>query len=129
MTPGAWRKQGFTYKPANDGDRPAEPDPEAVRRQHLEKLRTALWQYAATHNGKFPDAAEQSAIPRDLWEAPGGAGLRYLYVAGLSAGHTPALLAYEPELAEERFVLRADGEVLTMRTEEIRKALKVEGHP
>src|SRR5206468_1591007 len=49
MTPGAWKKQGFTYRLADDGPPAAEPSPEAVRRQHLERLRTALWHFAATH--------------------------------------------------------------------------------
>jgi hypothetical protein len=130
MTPGAWRKQGFTYKLADGSEAAAEPNPEAVRRQHLEKLRTALWHFAATHNGRFPNADEVTAIPRELWEVPDGGGLRYLYRTGLTAGHAPDPLAWEPELdAGERFVLRVNGDVLTMRWADLRTALKEGGRP
>src|SRR5207249_2746330 len=46
MTPGAWVKQGATYKLASHA---TTPDPE--RRQKLEKLRVALWEYAGAHEG------------------------------------------------------------------------------
>jgi hypothetical protein len=130
MTPGAWRKQGFTYKLTNPAEPASESSPQTVRRQHLEKLRTALWQFAATHNGQFPDAAKQTAISRQLWEVPETGGLRYLYLPGLSASHVPALLVYEPELdSEERFVLWTNGDVSTLRSSEIRSALKQESRP
>src|SRR5437763_13538383 len=45
MTPGAWEKQGFTYKLSRPGA-PAEADPLAPRRRQLERLRGALWHLA-----------------------------------------------------------------------------------
>jgi hypothetical protein len=125
MTPGAWRKQGFTYRLAAEPERPPEPDPRTTRRQHLEQLRTALWHFAATHNGRFPRSDELTVIATNLWEIPEGGDLRYLYLPGREAGHAPALLAYEPELtSDERLVLRVNGDILTMRTAEIRSALQ-----
>lgn len=113
MTPGAWRKVGFTYQ--LDPPRRAEPDPEQQRRQHLEELRTALWQFAATHEGRFPSTGEMSALSRSLWEIPGSGGLRYHYVPGLRAGHTDQVLVYEPELdPDERLVLRINGDILSV---------------
>jgi hypothetical protein len=121
MTPGAWKKQNFTYRPAGDPDTRPEPDPEGGRRRHLEELRTALWQFAATHNGRFPNSDEVSAIPARLWEVPGAGGMRYLYAPGKSAGHLPEVLAYEPELdPDRRLVLRTNGDILVMRSEEVR---------
>src|SRR5262249_31949298 len=87
MTPGAWRKQGFTYRLADQPAPSPQPTSEALGRQQLERLRTALWHFAATHQGRFPSTAEMSAIPAELWEVPESGGLRYLYIAGLSAGH------------------------------------------
>jgi hypothetical protein len=67
MTPGAWRKQGFTYKLATaEPERPEQQAPETLRRQQLERLRTALWHFAATHQGRFPSGSETSAIPAEL---------------------------------------------------------------
>ena len=130
MTPGAWRKQGFTYKLAEQPEREAQPSPEAVRRQHLERLRTALWHFAATHKGRFPSTQERTAIPDELWEVPESGGVRYLYVPGQSAGHEELPLVYEPELdPARRFVLRVNGDILALRSEELRKALAQGGRP
>jgi hypothetical protein len=120
MTPGAWKKQGFTYKLAEDAKPQPQVDLVAERRQHLEKLRTALFQFAAFHQGRFPRSDEVSAIPDTLWEIPGAPGLRYLYVPDLAAGHVPHLLAYEPELgAGPRLVLCVNGDVLQKTTAEV----------
>lgn len=121
MTPGAWRKQGATYK-LTEGQ-PASTPPEselATRRLHLEQLRTALWQFAATHGGRFPGPGEMTAIRTELWEVPGAAGMRYLYVPGRKAGYVPDVLAYEPELdSDRRLVLRVNGDIVEMRSAEL----------
>ncbi|MFO0929006.1 MAG: hypothetical protein U0736_18625 [Gemmataceae bacterium] len=123
MTPGAWKKQGYTYR--LDEPPAAEPDPESVRRQHLERLRTALWQFAATHQGRFPTTGEVPAIPRELWEIPDSGGLRYQYVPGLSAGHSPLPLVSEPELdPDRRFVLRVNGDILRVPSRDLPTAGK-----
>jgi hypothetical protein len=124
MTPGAWQKHGFTYRLARDPAPSPEPDPEADRRRQLEKLRTALWQFAATHQGRFPAASEMTAIPTDLWEVPDSGGMRFLYVPGLSAGHLPEVLACAPELEPgQRLVLRANGDILTVPSDEVPRSL------
>jgi hypothetical protein len=123
MTPGAWKKDGFTYK-LSDGGVAAEASPAALRRQHLEKLRTALWHFAATHGGRFPSPSEAADTPHELWEVPGGGGLRYLYVPGLSADDSAALLVYEPELESDgRLVLRSNGDIARLHSTEINDAL------
>jgi hypothetical protein len=118
MTPGAWVKQGWTYRLAES----KSPDPPALRDQNFERLRFALWNYAATHDGQFP-AEQDSAIVNSLWEIPGWAGLRYLYVEGQSADHTGKLLAFEPELDGPRRVLLTNGMLGTMSTQEIDQLL------
>jgi hypothetical protein len=121
MTPGAWRRQGVTYTLA-ENPRPAEAEPELVtRRRHLEQLRTALWQFAATHGGRFPRQDELTVLPAELWEVPGAGGMRYLYVANRTAGYGPDVLAYEPELdADRRLVLRVNGDIVEMRSAKLR---------
>jgi hypothetical protein len=129
MTPGAWRKQGFTYRLASQVQT-AEASPVDRRRQQLERLRTALWQFAATHGGRFPSLAEVADLPADLWEIPETGGLRYLYFPGLSANQAPDLLAFEPELdPRQRLVLQTDGNIVTRRSEEIRPPSPKEGSP
>lgn len=130
MTPGAWQKQGFTYKLAPQSRSAAEPSPRELHRQHLERLRTALWHFAATHKGNFPSESEKVLIPAELWTVPEAGGMRYLYVAGQAASESASLLVYEPELdAEHRFVLRTNGDIAALTSRQIESVRPVETRP
>lgn len=119
MTPGAWRKQGWTYK-LND-TLPAK-DPRAERRAAMEKLRLALWQYAAMHHGRFP-AADDAAIDSTLWNVPGHPGVEFILIPNREAEGTGRLLVSEPDLGgDERQVLLTNGMLGTMRSSEINQA-------
>jgi hypothetical protein len=129
MTPGAWQKQGFTYK-LTPGVPGPEEDPAALRKQHLERLRVALWHFAATHNGRFPSAGEMAEVPADLWTIPDSGGMRYQYFPGLNATQPAALLACEPELdPRQRFVLRSNGDVAAMSSAEVQSLRNGERRP
>jgi hypothetical protein len=122
MTPGAWRKQGWTYTLAN-----ARPDETMSRREArqrgLEQLRTALWQHAATHDGKFPEADEPS-IETALWDVPGCPGLKFLAAPDCQAESIGRLFVFEPDAeGDERLVLLTNGFIGTMRTAEIKQSL------
>lgn len=126
MTPGAWKKQGWTYKLA-DSSEPADKGDQ--RRQALEKLRFALWNFAAQNAGRFPSEGD-AAIDDSHWEIPGWPGLRFVYVPGQSVGEAGRLLAFEPEVeGDERQVLLTNGLLGTMRTAEIERALIEEPMP
>jgi hypothetical protein len=127
MTPGAWKKQGFTYKLADAPDPASDPPPAIVRRQHLEQLRQALWHFAATHQGHFPSEGERTAIPADLWIVPESGGLRYRYVPGQTADQAAAPLVIAPELEMgRRLVLRTDGTIADLPGAEVDDPSKVE---
>jgi hypothetical protein len=122
MTPGAWVKQGWTYKLAqpsdSNGARVASID---NRRQALEGLRQSLWQYAATHEGLFPDANDP-AVVSTLWDIPGYAGLKFMLVPNQTAVQEGHLLVFEPNMdGNERLVLLTNGFVGTMRSSEIQQ--------
>jgi hypothetical protein len=131
MTPGAWKKAGYTYKLAEDRPAATEGPHENERRQTLERLRIALWTYARGHEGRFPPAEDRQAIPEEAWRVPDPSGMRYLYVAGRSADVGHAILAYEPGLFEtaERLVLRTDGRIVLLSPEAIDHALAGERTP
>jgi hypothetical protein len=117
LTPGAWRRQGSTYR-LNDGSR------ESLRRQSMEFLRSALRAYAEQHDGKYPPHEFTSDIPEKIWQAPDSVGTRYVYVSGLTRLSGAQLLACEPvNFGERRLVLFANGEITTRSTPEIRRAL------
>ena len=127
MTPGAWKKQGWIYKLA-DGN--ADPDPATLRRRQLERLGVALLQFAATHQGRFPDNRERSSLPAELWDVPESGGLRFVHLPGKSADTPEAILAYEPELdAERRLILKADGSVVTLPADEFERLRTAGGRP
>jgi hypothetical protein len=128
MTPGAWKKQGWTYKLAAED--PRDPDPATLRRRQLERLGAALLHFAATHQGRFPEEKERAAIPAEVWDVPESGGLRFLYVPGQSAEKAEALIAYAPEPeAGRRLILRADGSVTTVSADEFERLLTAGGRP
>ncbi len=117
LTPGAWQRRGPLYAVADPQSPGVNPPPQADapqtadRKEHLERLRDALWQFAAKHGGQFP-AADDKEISAEAWEVPGGVGTRYLYVPGLAIDKPPLLLVYEPALnGDERYVLSTGGQV------------------
>jgi hypothetical protein len=136
MTPGAWEKHGKTYRLVQ----PPEPVPpsteessESVRFTKLESLRRALWEYADTHQGRFPSERSDTSIPTDKWRLPEPSGLRYLYVGGLQAAKqsppsSPSVpLAYEPEFYDSgRLVLFTDGHIQRMENGDLDRALRAE---
>jgi hypothetical protein len=130
MTPGAWKRQGFTYTLATAADESVENAAVLLRRQHLERLRTALWRYAATHGGRFPPRADYTALPAELWEVPDSGGLRYLYAGGLSADESATLLVCEPELEPgRRFALQTNGDLVRLTSRQVAQRFSAEKKP
>ncbi len=127
LTPGAWRRDGAMYALDSPSQaKSADPQKTLLRKEHLERLKEALWQYAARHGGKFP-VADDPAVPGPHWEIPGGAGMQYLYLAGRSARDAPRLLACEPALyGDERMALYTDGDIQIVLSAELRKQLDPE---
>ncbi|HZZ80831.1 MAG TPA: hypothetical protein VFE62_20175 [Gemmataceae bacterium] len=123
MTPGAWEKKGATYKLAADAKSKAQE-----RREQLERLKAALWQYANSHEGRLPPTQAEPSISAELWMVPDPSGMTYLYVAGRNQSAEPAApLAFEPDLfGGERLVLCVDGVIRTMTSDGIAQALAAE---
>ncbi|WP_435011172.1 hypothetical protein P12x_002470 [Tundrisphaera lichenicola] len=122
MTPGAWKKQGLTYKLADAEPPPTHPD--QPRRLALDRLRAALWRYAEGHDGRFPEESKAAEIPEEIWQVPDPSGLRYLYIPGQSVDVGSSPLAYEPGLyGPDRLVLFVNGAVKRLSIDEIRRLL------
>jgi hypothetical protein len=131
MTPGAWKKEGLTYKLADAAKDAPVPSPDDVaRRAPLERLRALLLGYAESHEGAFPAVAAAPEIPEDAWRLPGPSGLRYVYVGGQKpeASKAPRPLAYEPDLyGAERLVLLTTGDIQVQTLAEIQAQLGRKG--
>jgi hypothetical protein len=120
MTPGAWEKQGFTYRLAEPPKAEPETNLDRVRQEKLAALRSALWLYADAHGGRFPSDIESSGLPKQVWETPDASGMQYVYVGGQVAGRGAKPLAYEPELyGPRRLALLTSGDVRFMDSDEI----------
>jgi len=123
LTPGAWYRQGSHYRPNDVGN-------DEERQQTIEVLRAALLQYAHTHDGHFPPHDYVADIPAKAWAAPDSAGTRYIYVGGLTAAQTNALLVCEPQnFGDERLVMLADGKIEKLKTAEIHRLMGVKEQP
>jgi hypothetical protein len=122
MTPGAWEKNGLTYKvAARDLEAPARKQSFSVaeRKVALEKLKQALWEYAAAHEDNFPPSADE-ITPKELWQIPGASSLRFIYLPGSKPGFAKnPFLVYEPEFEHgERLTLTPNGEIRAMKANE-----------
>ena len=123
LTPGAWRRQGTSYR-LND------PSQEPARRRSLEQLRGALFAFARNHAGQFPAHDFGPEIPEKLWESPDQTGSRYIYSGGLTTNHLATLLAVEPSnFGERRFALIVSGEIVELSNDEIKRRLQTKVRP
>lgn len=120
MTPGAWRKQGWTYR--LESSTVPEPHARTQRMERLESIRVALLRYAATHAGQYPQDVRELD---EEWSIPAHPGFEFLYRAGHTAtDNSAAVLVFEPELGDPtRYVLLVNGMIGTMRTASLDAAL------
>jgi len=118
LTPGAWRKQGSTYR-LND------PAQEPMRKRSIEHLRAALLDFAQSHDGKFPSHDFSKDIPEKIWETPDQTGSHYVYSGGLTTNNPNSVLAFEPpNFGNKRFVLFVSGEIAMLTNEQIETRLR-----
>lgn len=130
MTPGAWEKQGLTYRLSSPQPEltPQQTEWEQQRRESLEQLRIALWEYARTRNGHFPTGVSDAGFAEDLWLSPAPSRPRYLYVGGSITERDGSPLVYEPSaFGDRRLVLLTDGTTREMDVETILASLPPEG--
>ncbi len=126
MTPGAWEKQGFTYRLAKPAEAAMSPE-ERERQKRLDRLRGALWSYAEAHQGRFPESESNPELLGELWVASESPRARYRYVAGLRADQDAAPLVYEPGIhGDRRLVLLTNGAIQEMTLEQIVRGLPPE---
>jgi hypothetical protein len=121
MTPGAWQKQGLTYRlvpPANN-TAPAESQ-DAQRYERLLQLWSALAENAGRHDGQFPASISGSDIPQATWQVPDPSGMQYIYAGGQLSLEYPVPLAFEPGIfGAERLVLFSNGTIRRLRVEQL----------
>jgi len=110
MTPRAWEPDGITHRLSQPASVPL--DVLARRVGRLESLRTTLLRFAATHQGAYPTGDEAREIPDDVWRVQPDLPMKFVYVEGLTAESTEAILVFEPEIYDDgQLVLMASGRI------------------
>lgn len=119
MTPGAWQKDGLTYR-ITEPEKQAKPWIDSARRQSMERLRTALFEYAKSHNGEFPPHVEAEDFPRELWRGIDPARTPYGYYPGRRAEQGNLIVAFEPYVyGSRRYALLSSGEIINLSLTEL----------
>lgn len=117
LTPEAWRRQGSGY-------RLNAPENEGARLRNIVALKSALLEYAARNNGRFPAHDWGGEIPQKIWEAENG-GTHFIYLGGFDTNAGAALIAAEPiSFGESRYTLTANGEIRKVHSGEIALAME-----
>ena len=124
FTPGAWQKNGLTYKIA-----PVPNQAEQllhVRKQKMVQLKDALWSFAEGHDQNLPINAFTSTLSSDLFRTAHPSRMHYEYRAdedGLRGRARP--LAWEPDIYEkDRLVLYTDGRIESLTKKKIEAMIK-----
>ncbi len=126
MTPGAWKKNGATYRLASTTDSvDSGVAGFSERVDRLKELSLRLRKFAAEHDGNFPATEDESMLLPEYWLVPQQGGLRYVYVAGRKTTDRDAPLVYEPSTDGGKvLVAMTDGDVLEMPFDEVVRRLK-----
>lgn len=112
MTPGAWEKEGISYRLATSGN---------PRKDQISQLRDSLWEYAENHDGRFPNGRIDPAIPRARWIVPDGSGF-YSFLPPEAPGK---ILVFEPQVTGKKsYVILEDGSVDIWSRKEIQEEIK-----
>ena len=116
MTPAAWEPNGVTQRLVKSGT--VDPvDEMKVRRERIETLKTALWQYAAQHDSHFPD--QIAALSIEVTIADPATRLPFFLRPELTLASPRTLLASEPDIFPEKLQLLTDGSIESIkRTDE-----------
>ncbi len=117
LTPGAWEKNGRTYQLADSKSEIKQATTSdallEVRRKQLGELRSALFMHVATHQGKFPEKADDATFAEEFWFQPGDLQVKYGYVTGDKKTEPAEPLAFEQAVYgdDQQLVLFTDGAI------------------
>jgi hypothetical protein len=122
MTPGAWEKNGITYRLVKETDLKPGDIFDPVRYERLEQLSEALANFAEKHQGRFPAESELGQIDANVWLAA-WPNARFVYYGAVVDRVHGKPLAAEPEaLGPFPLVLFTDGMIHMMTLEELKRA-------
>lgn len=114
MTPGAWKKEGATYRLRTDDEKAI---PTTHRKMMIQNLSQRLSEYAIAHDGNFPTKRLGPGIPVESWifSMDGKISMPFEYIGGQTlstSDEEKTVVAYEPPIAgPNRFAIFSDGSI------------------
>ncbi len=128
MTPGAWEKNGLTYRlsePVADDESDSGTNRSEISVSNNDRIAglRVLWRslkaFADAHGGQFPSTAEFLELDSTLLELPGQPGVHYIYRPPVSGEtDTAEPLALEPQVYDgPQFALYPDAIVTVFSAE------------
>ena len=133
LTPGAWEKDGATYRLVSSRETTAqaksrENEIRAQRYVRMEALKSALWSYARTRAGRFPADSRDPAIPSSTWETADPSRARYEYIPGRIPNVGTEVIVHEPtNVFDSVMTLTSAGEIRAMSAEQLKALLRPAG--
>ena len=147
MTPGAWEKNGGTYRLRSGAHSAPAPgaveslaaaptassptaDARSSRRDRLAMLGIALRQFALEHDNVFPADESVVGVSDASWQVAERSTHRYRYIRDRSLAGAASPVVYEPDIFDgEQFVYFTDGEIQLMTKPELAHLLSPEIEP
>ena len=117
MTPGAWERDGLTYKLAHEDE---QRRLDSLRWSRIAELKVALWEYASSHDGHLPVSISDPELPRRVWESADVTAAPFEYTPGSRVSEGEAIVATEPAIfPPPRLALFSDGTIRQVSEQEL----------
>lgn len=129
LTPGAWDRNGYGYNLTTPEDK-TKSMLEAARMSAMARLRDALRDYAAKHDGKLPPHLFAPDFDTSLWKGIDPSGTWLAYMPGRTFTPPARLIAFEPaSYGAKRWVLLSETSLLLMDSTELDQRVRKEFLP
>lgn len=111
MTPAAWEPNGTTHRLAKPSEQSLAASQQAERKTRIEKVRFALWDFAAKHQGQLPTIEQWNELPVELRACEPSGTILYRYEPGATIGSEAKVIVFEPRWYDDQYVLYGDGSI------------------
>lgn len=129
LTPGAWARNGAGYQLATSEEK-AKAMLETARMGAMARLRDALRDYAARHDGKLPPHLFAADFDTTLWQSIDPSGAWLAYMPGRTFSPPARLIAFEPaSYGAKRWALLSDTSLMLMESTELDQRVRKEFLP
>lgn len=111
MTPAAWEPNGTTHRLAKPKEESLVASQREERKSQIEKVRFALWDFAAKHQGQLPTMEQWNELPAETRACEPSGTIQYRYEPGATLGSETKVIVFEPRWYDDQYVLYGDGSI------------------